>query len=102
MTLQTLRRTVLPACPGIFFLSGGQSEEEASLNLNAMNASKGKKPWHISFSYGRALQYSCLMAWKGSDDNIQAAQNALMDRAKANSEAVLGIYKGTTYNNTHT
>ena len=63
-TLKTLSRTVLPAVPGIFFLSGGQSEEEATLNVNAMNASKDKRhPWHVSFSFGRALQYSCLMAW---------------------------------------
>lgn len=73
-TLKCLSRTVLPAVPGIFFLSGGQSEEEASLNLNAMNQMrKNIHPWHISFSFGRALQYSVLMAWQGKDENVEAA-----------------------------
>lgn len=62
---QVLQRTIPPAIPGIFFLSGGQSEEEASINLNAINSLDTVKPWMLSFSYGRALQASALKAWKG-------------------------------------
>ena len=80
--------------PGITFLSGGMSEEDASLALNAMNALDTKKPWSLTFSYGRALQQSCLKAWCGKDANIPAAQKALLERAKANSEANLGKYSG--------
>jgi len=77
------------------FLSGGQKEEEASVNLNALNSVKHiKRPWALSFSYGRALQASCLNAWKGEKANVQAAQAAFAARAKANSEAQLGHYKG--------
>ena len=64
MTVRTLSRTIVPALPGVTFLSGGQSEEQASLNLNAMNALQGiPKPWALTFSYGRALQSSVLKAW---------------------------------------
>jgi len=63
-TVRTLSRTIVPALPGVVFLSGGQSEEDASLNLNAMNMIKDlPKPWALTFSYGRALQKSCLAAW---------------------------------------
>jgi len=93
-TVRTLQRTVPPAVPGITFLSGGMSEEDASLALQAMNVCPGKKPWSLTFSYGRALQQSVLKAWKGSDANIAAAQKELMIRSKANSEANLGTYKG--------
>lgn len=93
-TVRALLRTVPPAVPAIVFLSGGQSEEEATINLNAMNALKGKKPWSLSFSYGRALQQSTLKAWAGKTDNIPKAQTALLTRCKANSEATLGTYKG--------
>jgi len=87
----------VPALPGIVFLSGGQSEEEASLNLNEMNKlSSIAKPWSLSFSYGRALQSSCLKAWQGKPENVKAAQDALIGRAKANSEATLGKYAGGT------
>jgi len=92
-TVQALKRTVPAAVPGIMFLSGGQSEEEATMNLNAIN-SVGALPWTASFSYGRALQQSCLKAWKGDDANLKAAQDALMLRAKANSDAQLGKYTG--------
>lgn len=92
-TVRTLSRTVPPALPGIMFLSGGQSEEEASLNLNAINAI-GPHPWKLSFSYGRALQASCLKAWKGIPTNKAEAQKVLLERAKANSEAQLAKYKG--------
>jgi fructose-bisphosphate aldolase class I len=89
-TLNMLKRRVPPAVPGIMFLSGGQSEVEATLNLNAMNQSPN--PWHVSFSYARALQNSVLKAWKGEPANVEAAQQALLVRAKANSLAQLGKY----------
>jgi fructose-bisphosphate aldolase class I len=96
-TVTVLARTVPPALPAIMFLSGGQKEEEASINLNAINSYKAKKPWSLSFSYGRALQSSCLHAWKGEKANIKAAQDAFGARAKANSEAQLGHYKGGAF-----
>ena len=89
-TLKMLNRRVPPAVPGIMFLSGGQSELEATLNLNAMNQSPN--PWHVSFSYARALQNSVLKTWKGEDANANAAQEALIKRARANSLAQLGKY----------
>ncbi|KAG0564775.1 hypothetical protein M758_8G134000 [Ceratodon purpureus] len=89
-TLKMLKRRVPPAVPGIMFLSGGQSEVEATLNLNAMNQSPN--PWHVSFSYARALQNSVLKAWQGQPENVEAAQKALLVRAKANSLAQLGKY----------
>uniref|UniRef100_A0AAY4D780 Fructose-bisphosphate aldolase n=1 Tax=Denticeps clupeoides TaxID=299321 RepID=A0AAY4D780_9TELE len=81
-TVTALRRTVPAAVPGICFLSGGQSEEEASLNLNAMNQTPLHRPWKLTFSYGRALQASALAAWKGQPANKQAAQEAFFTRAK--------------------
>ncbi|MCL7028321.1 hypothetical protein MKW94_019377 [Papaver nudicaule] len=87
-------RTMPPAVPAVVFLSGGQSEEEATRNLNAMNQLKAKKPWSLSFSFGRALQQSTLKAWSGKDENIEKAQAAFLARCKANSEATLGTYKG--------
>jgi len=89
-TLKLLNRRVPPAVPGIMFLSGGQSELEATLNLNAMN--QEPNPWHVSFSYARALQNSVLKTWMGNPDNVPAAQAALIGRAKANSLAQLGKY----------
>jgi len=91
-TIRTLERTVPPAVPGITFLSGGLSEEEASIYLNTMNQIKRKGPWSVTFSYGRALQQSTLKAWAGKPENIPAAQKALLARAQANSEANLGKY----------
>jgi len=93
-TLRTLQRTIPPAIPGVTFLSGGMSEEEATEALNEINKAPGKKPWNLSFSYGRALQQTVLQEWKGSDDNIAAAQEALLLRARANSLAQLGQYAG--------
>ncbi|KMZ70865.1 Fructose-bisphosphate aldolase [Zostera marina] len=93
-TVRALQRTVPAAVPGIMFLSGGQSEVEATLNLNAMNQLKGKKPWTLSFSFGRALQQSTLKAWLGKPENLNAAQGAFLTRAKANSEATLGTFDG--------
>jgi len=89
-TLKMLSHRVPPAVPGIMFLSGGQSELEATLNLNAMNQSPN--PWHVSFSYARALQNSVLKTWQGEEKNAEAAQQALLKRASANSMAQLGKY----------
>mmetsp|Transcript_11642 Transcript_11642/g.12018 ORF Transcript_11642/g.12018 Transcript_11642/m.12018 type:complete len:360 (+) Transcript_11642:63-1142(+) len=93
-TVRVLQHTVPCAVPGITFLSGGMSEEEASLALNAINHAPGPRPWSLTFSYGRALQQSCLKAWKGSDENIVEAQNVLLARARANGLANLGQYTG--------
>jgi len=89
-TLKLLTNRVPPAVPGIMFLSGGQSELEATLNLNAMN--QKPNPWHVSFSYARALQNSALKTWQGEEGNVKAAQDALLKRARANSQAQLGKY----------
>lgn len=91
-TVTALQRTVPCAVPGVVFLSGGQSEEDASVNLCAINQTEGKKPWALTFSYGRALQASCISAWKGKDETVKAGQDELMKRAKANSLASLGKY----------
>ena len=73
-TVRTLSRTFVGAIPGIVFLSGGQSEEEASMNLCEMNkVTEIQRPWSLSFSYGRALQQSCLKAWLGKPENVKAA-----------------------------
>ncbi|KAH0720500.1 hypothetical protein KY284_005530 [Solanum tuberosum] len=77
------------------FLSGGQSEVEATFNLNAMNHSPTL--WHMSFSYARALQNTCLKTWRGLPENVKAAQDKLLIRAKANSLAQLGKYTGESY-----
>jgi len=92
-TLKMLKNRVPPAVPGIMFLSGGQSELESTLNLNAMN--KSPNPWHVSFSYARALQNSVLKTWKGDAANVVAAQKVLMRRAEANSEAQQGKFVPT-------
>ncbi|CAI0469506.1 unnamed protein product [Linum tenue] len=94
VTERVVARTMPPAVPAVVFLSGGQSEEEATVNLNAMNKLQTKKPWTLSFSFGRALQQSTLKAWAGKEENWKKAQDALLTRCKANSEAVLGKYKG--------
>ncbi|XP_078729976.1 fructose-bisphosphate aldolase, muscle type [Lampetra fluviatilis] len=94
-TLTALRRTVPPAVPGITFLSGGQSEEDASIHLNAINKLHLIKPWALTFSYGRALQASVLKAWGGKKENLKAAQDELMRRAKINGQASKGEYKPT-------
>lgn len=93
-TVTVLRRTVPVAVPGVTFLSGGQSEEEATIHLNAINNVQLLRPWALTFSYGRALQASVLQAWKGKAENVRAAQDELLKRAKANGEASLGQYKG--------
>ncbi|KAL9254832.1 Fructose-bisphosphate aldolase, chloroplastic-like protein, partial [Drosera capensis] len=91
-TLKLLYRRIPPAVPGIMFLSGGQSEVVATQDLNAMN--QKPHPWHVSFSYARALQNTCLETWGVRPENVQAAQEALLTRAKANSLAQLGKYTG--------
>jgi fructose-bisphosphate aldolase class I len=93
-TLRVLQHTVPCALPGITFLSGGMSEEEASLALNAINVSPGPKPWSLTFSYGRALQQSVLLVWKGDDANIEGVQTVFVVCAKANGMANLGKYTG--------
>jgi len=93
-TVTALQRTVPPAVPGVVFLSGGQSEEDATIHLNAINQYVGKKPWVLTFSYGRALQASAAAAWNGKDENIGAAQAVLLHRARSNSAASLGKYTG--------
>jgi fructose-bisphosphate aldolase class I len=90
-TLKCLRRHVPAAVPGIVFLSGGQSDEDATANLNAMNAS-GPHPWQLSFSYGRALQAPALKAWEGREERVEAAQQAFYRRAKFNGAARSGAY----------
>jgi fructose-bisphosphate aldolase class I len=90
-TLRCLRRYVPAAVPGIVFLSGGQSVEDATDHLNAMNA-MGAQPWEVSFSYGRALQAPVLAAWKGQEGNVAAAQQALLRRCELNGLAREGKY----------
>ena len=88
-TLDVFMRHVPAAVPGIVFLSGGQSDEDATAHLNAMNA-RGPHPWELSFSYGRALQAPALKAWAGS--NVEAGQQAYLRRAKLNGAARSGAY----------
>jgi fructose-bisphosphate aldolase class I len=96
-TVRTLSRTLPAAVPGVVFLSGGQSEESATVHLNAVNQVTGlPRPWGLSFSFGRALQDSCLKAWLGKPENVKAAQDVFFARCKANSEATLGKYAGGT------
>ena len=90
-TIRCMKRYVPAAVPGIVFLSGGQSAEEATDNLNAMNA-MGAHPWQVSFSYGRALQAPVLAAWKGIEANSDAAQKALQKRCRLNGLARDGVY----------
>jgi fructose-bisphosphate aldolase, class I len=90
-TVETLLRCVPAAVTGIMFLSGGQSEEDATKHLDLMNAGSDL-PWKLSFSYGRALQQSALSAWKGESANVAAGQQAFLERARANSQACAGTY----------
>ena len=90
-TMRTLSRHVPAAVPGIVFLSGGQSAEDATEHLNAMNV-MGVHPWPVSFSYGRALQAPVLAAWKGQEANRGAAQRALLQRCQVNGLARAGLY----------
>ena len=90
-TIRIFRRTVPAAVPCINFLSGGQTPEEATANLNALNCLP-KQPWELSFSYGRALQQPALQAWKGEVDNTESTQAAMYMRAKLNGAARYGKY----------
>jgi fructose-bisphosphate aldolase class I len=90
-SVRCLRRVVPPAVPGIVFLSGGQTAEQATEHLNAMNAI-GTHPWELSFSYGRALQDPVLKAWRGNPANVRLAQEALYRRARCNGAARSGKY----------
>ena len=109
LTLLALSRHVPAAVPGIFFLSGGQTEQMATDNLMAINTYKGKvgkihtckhlfsndsqiaKPWHVSFCYGRALQDSCRAAWLGNEENVDKARLAFVARVKANGAAASAL-----------
>jgi len=90
-TVACFREHVPAAVPGIVFLSGGQSDEDATAHLNAMNQ-RGPHPWQLSFSYGRALQAAAQHAWRGDDANRAAAQQAFLQRARLNSLARSGKY----------
>jgi fructose-bisphosphate aldolase class I len=92
-TVRCMRRHVPAAVPGIAFLSGGQSEEEATDHLNLINvhaARSGGTPWRLTFSYGRALQQSALRTWAGSQDDAAKAQTVLLERARLNALAQQG------------
>ena len=91
-TIKALKNCVPSAVPGIAFLSGGQSDEEATANLDAMNRI-GNLPWALTFSYGRALQHAPQKAWAGKSENVAAAQRAFIHRAKMNGLAALGQWK---------
>ena len=93
MTVTVLKRCVPSAVPGIAFLSGGQSNEDATAHLNSMNRILGNSsPWNLTYSYGRALQASALDTWSGKEENVPAAQDAFYKRAKLNSLATKGDY----------
>ncbi len=93
-TVTVFQRTLPVAVPGVTFLSGGQSEIVATTHLNAINAYKAKKPWGLTFSYGRALQASILKAWGGKPENVKTAQDVFIHRARCNGLAALGKYTG--------
>jgi fructose-bisphosphate aldolase class I len=91
-TLRCLSRHLPPAVPGVVFLSGGQSEEVATINLDAINRT-GRHPWELSFSYGRALQTSALRAWADDPTDVTAAQGALQRRAAETAAARAGTHE---------
>ncbi|MEC7747046.1 MAG: class I fructose-bisphosphate aldolase, partial [Candidatus Neomarinimicrobiota bacterium] len=93
LTVTVLKRCVPSAVPGIAFLSGGQSDEDATAHLNAMNQILGENsPWNLTYSYGRALQAPALKAWGGKEEHVSSAQGAFYKRAKLNSLATKGEY----------
>merc|ERR1712232_982801 len=101
LTITALKRTVPPAMPGIFFLSGEMpldtdNEEDATINLSTMHKLYPQLPWHVSFSYGKALQKTAIVSWLGKSTNKEAAQKALKARSFANRDAVFGEYKPGT------
>ena len=91
-TIECLLSTVPAEVPGIAFLSGGQTDEEASAHLSAMNSLGRELPWNVTFSYGRALQQAAMTTWNGSPDNIEAARKVAAHRARMNGLASLGQY----------
>src|SRR6201999_1905916 len=91
-TIRLLKSCVPAAVPGIAFLSGGQSDEDATAHLNAMNKIGGL-PWRLSFSYGRALQAAPQKAWSGKAENVTASQRAFIHRARMNSLATEGKWR---------
>jgi fructose-bisphosphate aldolase class I len=91
-TIRLLRECVPAAVPGIAFLSGGQSDEQATEHLSLMNA-MGPFPWKLTFSYGRALQHAAIQAWKGKPENVAAAQRAFNHRARMNGLAANGKWE---------
>ena len=110
-TLEVFQSTIPRKVPGILFLSGGLSESDATLYLNEINkiyhknsnisnisniSNKSNKSWNLSFSYGRALQNSCLKTWNGKKENIKKAKKELLSRARDNSLASLGKLKETS------
>ncbi|RKZ58918.1 MAG: fructose-bisphosphate aldolase class I [Gammaproteobacteria bacterium] len=97
-TVKILKRTVPAAVPSINFLSGGQGPEEATINLNAINQLAAEAPWKLTISYGRALQQTALHAWLGKTENVAAAQDALLKRARLNHLAMLGEYQASMEN----
>jgi len=101
LTITALKRTVPPALPGIFFLSGEMpldtdNEESATINLSKMHELFPTLPWSVSFSYGKALQKTCIVTWMGDNANVPAAQAALKARSQANTDAYYGKYKAGT------
>jgi fructose-bisphosphate aldolase class I len=93
-TVMCLKSTVPAILPGVVFLSGGQSDEQSTAHLNAMNQ-MGNLPWPLSFSYGRAMQQAALKLWaKDTKANIAKAQQTVFDRAKENGQAALGKWNG--------
>ena len=93
MTLRCLKSTVPATLPGIVFLSGGQSDSDATAHLNAMNK-EGRHPWPLSFSYGRAMQSAALKEWAKDISKFDKAQAIVLERAKENGLAALGKWKG--------
>jgi len=91
-TVRTFQRSIPPAMPGVTFLSGGISEEDSSIFLNAINKVERLGPWALTFSFSRAMQSSCIKAWGGKPENVDKAQKQLLARAQANSEASKGEY----------
>ena len=89
MTVKALKENVPSEVPGIAFLSGGQSSDDATLHLNSMNNNNVSLPWNLTFSYGRALQADALIGWGG--ENRERGQEALLNRAKNNGLASMGM-----------
>jgi fructose-bisphosphate aldolase class I len=93
-TLRCLQRTVPAAVPGIAFLSGGQSDEDATAHLDAMNR-RGPHPWNLTFSYGRALQAHAMQTWGGAPEAIETGSQAFLKRARCNSAATRGAWESS-------